>query len=42
MQEEFFQNAKERKLSEKLTNYVWNILVKTQQGYSFNYGAVLQ
>lgn len=36
MQEEFFQNAKEKKLSEKLTNYVWNILVKTQQGYSFN------
>lgn len=36
MQEEFFQNAKEKKLSEKLTNYVWNVLVKTQQGYSFN------
>ena len=33
--EQFFENAKEKNLSKNLTNYVWNVLVKTQKGYSF-------
>lgn len=34
--EQFFENAKEKNLSKNLTNYIWNVLVKTQKGYSFN------
>lgn len=34
--EQFFQNAADKKLSKNLTNYVWNVLVMTQKGYSFN------
>lgn len=33
--EQFFENAKEKNLSKNLTDYVWNVLVKTQKGYSF-------
>lgn len=36
LQEEFFANAKEKQLSENLTNYVWNVLICTQRGYGFN------
>lgn len=36
LQEEFFINAKEKKLSKNLTNYVWNVLICTQRGYGFN------
>lgn len=32
---EFFENAKEKSLSPTITNYFWNVLVKTQAGYSF-------
>ena len=35
--EQFFENAKEKNLSKNLTDYVWNVLVKTQKGYSFEY-----
>jgi DNA polymerase-3 subunit alpha len=33
---EFFENAKEKKLSYNLCNYVWNVLVATSRGYGFN------
>ena len=33
---EFFENARAKGLSEKLTNYVWYQLIYTQRGYSFN------
>lgn len=33
---EFFDNAREKGLSENLVNYVWNVLVMTQRGYGFN------
>lgn len=36
LQDEFFVNAREKKLSENLTNYVWNVLICTQRGYGFN------
>ena len=36
LQEEFFANAEEKKLSKNLTNYVWNVLICTQRGYGFN------
>lgn len=36
LQEEFFINAKEKQLSENLTNYVWNVLICTQRGYGFD------
>lgn len=32
----FFERAKEKKLSQNFVNYIWNILIKTQRGYSFN------
>ena len=32
LQEEFFANAEEKKLSKNLTNYVWNVLICTQRG----------
>lgn len=36
LQKEFFQNAKDKRLDENLTNYVWNVLIRTQRGYGFN------
>ena len=30
--DEFFANAKEKELSQALTNYVWNVLFVTQRG----------
>lgn len=36
LEQEFFDNAKLKELSESLTRYIWNILVYTQRGYSFN------
>lgn len=35
-EEEYFANMKEKGLSEQLCKYVWNVLVATQRGYSFN------
>lgn len=34
--QEFFENAKEKGLSENFCNYVWNVLVATSRGYGFN------
>ena len=36
LEKEFFENAKNKHLSEKLVNYVWYVLIYTQRGYSFN------
>lgn len=36
LQEEFFKNVKEKHLSERFCNYVWNVLVSTSKGYGFN------
>ena len=36
LEQEFFENVKEKKLSEKLCRYVWYGLVYTQRQYSFN------
>ncbi len=36
LEKEFFENAEEKNLSKKLTNYVWNVLIVTQRGYGFN------
>lgn len=36
LQDEFFANAKEKKLSKNLTDYVWNVLICTQRGYGFD------
>lgn len=36
LEKEFFENAKEKNLSEKLTNYVWYQLIYQQRGYGFN------
>lgn len=36
LEKEFFANAKEKKLSPTLVNYVWNVLISTQRGYGFN------
>ena len=36
LEKEFFENAKEKKLSTNLTNYVWRVLINTQRGYGFN------
>ena len=33
---EYFENVKEKGLSQKLCNYVWNVLVATSRGYGFN------
>lgn len=33
LQNEFFINAEEKKLSEALTKYVWDVLIMTQRGY---------
>lgn len=35
LEKEFFINAKEKGLSEKLVNYVWYVLIYTQRGYGF-------
>lgn len=35
-EQEFYKNIKEKKCSEKLAHYVWDILLKVQRGYSFN------
>ena len=35
LQEEFFKNAKDKHLSERFCNYVWNVLVSTSKGYGF-------
>ena len=36
LQEEYFNTVKEKHLSEKLCNYVWNVLIAMSRGYSFN------
>ena len=36
LEQEFFDNMREKKLSEKLCKYVWYTLVYTQRGYGFN------
>lgn len=36
LQEEFFKNVKEKNLDVNLTNYVWNVLIRTQRGYGFD------
>lgn len=36
LQKEYFEKIKEKGLSEKLCNYVWNVLVATSRGYGFN------
>lgn len=33
LEREFFANAEEKKLSEALTKYVWDVLIMTQRGY---------
>lgn len=36
LQDEFFENAKEKNLSKNLTEYVWNVLISTQRGYGLD------
>lgn len=36
LKNEYYQNAKEKKLSTNLTTYVWEVLVNTQKSYAFN------
>ena len=36
LQEEFLQNAVDKKLSNKLVQYVWFVLIYMQRGYGFN------
>ena len=36
LEKEFFENAKNKGLSEALTNYTWKVLINTQRGYGFN------
>lgn len=33
LEQEFFENMREKNLSENLCNYVWNTLINTQRGY---------
>lgn len=33
---EYFEQVKEKELSPKLCNYVWNVLIATSRGYGFN------
>lgn len=33
---QYFENMREKNLSEHLCNYVWNVLVATSRGYGFN------
>lgn len=35
LEKEYFEQVKEKKLSEKLCNYVWKVLVSTSRGYGF-------
>lgn len=35
LEKEYFDNAKEKGLSEKLCYYVWHVLVSTSKGYGF-------
>lgn len=35
-EKEFFKKVKENHCSQKLADYVWNILLRVQRGYSFN------
>lgn len=35
-EEEYWKNMVEKGLSEQLCKYVWNVLIATQRGYSFN------
>lgn len=34
-EKEFFENAREKGCSERLVDYVWNVLLRVQRGYSF-------
>ena len=34
--QEYYENMKEKNLSNNLCNYVWNVLVATSRGYGFN------
>lgn len=36
LEEEFFESAKKKRLSDKLTSYVWKSLIYTQKSYGFN------
>ncbi len=36
LEKEFFENARQKNLDKNLTNYVWNVLIRTQRGYGFN------
>ena len=36
LETEFFNNAKNKNLSMHFIDYIWNTLIKTQRGYSFN------
>lgn len=36
LEKEYFDNAKEKGLSQKLCYYVWHVLVSTSKGYGFN------
>lgn len=35
LEQEFFENVEQKKLSKNLTNYVWKVLISTQRGYGF-------
>ena len=35
-EKQFWEDVRERKSSPNLCNYIWNVLVATQRGYSFN------
>lgn len=36
LEEEYFEQVKEKNLSKNLCNYVWKVLVSTSRGYGFN------
>ncbi|MBQ7276223.1 MAG: DNA polymerase III subunit alpha, partial [Bacilli bacterium] len=36
LQEEYYNNMKEKNLSEKLCHYTWDILISMNKGYGFN------
>lgn len=40
-EEKYWANMHEKGLSQQLCKYVWNVLVATQRGYSFDNGSVL-
>ena len=35
-EQEFYRNISEKKCSERLAHYVWDVLLRVQRGYSFN------